>query len=427
VRPYPPGVTDLPTSRLGRLARLASLGTRTVATELLGSDTEGSALARAAVDTLGTMRGLALKVGQMASYVDGCVPEDYKDAFERTLASLRDGAPSMSPKQAARVVAGELGDAPEHLFAEWSPTPFAAASIGQVHEARLHDGRAVAVKVQYDEVAKAVASDLANASMMTGLMGPFATKFGMREQMAELRARFAEELDYAHEAEVQTRFAAIHAGDPSIKIPAVVADRTARRVMTSELVKGLDFDAARARPEEERAAWAATLWRFVFGSLLRAGLFNADPHPGNYVFQPGGAVAFLDFGCTRQLSPERVATVTAAHRAATSGDEEALFDAFRRMLGVPPGEQERRMKSYVHACFQPLLARGPFRLTRAYAKGLWDEIAAGALVQAWGSKKEFKPLPADLLFLNRLQLGFYSVLARLDVAVDYAAIEREWL
>jgi predicted unusual protein kinase regulating ubiquinone biosynthesis (AarF/ABC1/UbiB family) len=395
--------------------------------EVLGVDVEGSALAKAAVDTLGSMRGLALKVGQMASYVDGCVPDDYKDAFERTLASLRDGAPSMTETQAARVVAGELGDAPAHLFAEWTPRPFAAASIGQVHRARLHDGRLVAVKVQYEEVAKAVASDLANASMMTSLLGPLASKFGMREQMAELRARFAEELDYEHEAAMQARFASLHGGDLTIRVPAVVPERTSRRVLTSELVTGIAFEEARARPTHERAAWAATLWRFVFGSLLRGGLFNADPHPGNYLFQPAGAVAFLDFGCTRVLPADRVARIARAHRAAVAGDEAALFDAFRRMLGVPEGEQDRRMRSYVKACFQPLTARGPFRVTRGYAKALWDELAQGALVQAWASKKEFVPMPADLLFLNRLQLGFYSVLARLDVEVDYAAIEREWL
>jgi len=245
--------------------------------------------------------------------------------------------------------------------------------------------------------------------------------------MAELRARFAEELDYTHEAEVQSRFAAIHTGDATIRVPAIVLGRTTRRVLTSELATGLDFDAARARPPEERAAWAATLWRFVFGSLLGHGLFNADPHPGNYLFQPAGVVAFLDFGCTRQLSPDRATDIVEAHRAAARGDEEALFEAFRRMLGVPSGQQERRMRSYVQACFEPLLARGPYRITREYAKSLWDELAQGALVQAWGSRKEFVPLPADLLFLNRLQLGFYSVLARLDVAVDYGALEAEWL
>jgi predicted unusual protein kinase regulating ubiquinone biosynthesis (AarF/ABC1/UbiB family) len=422
--PSVPVVKDLPTGRLGRLARLAALGSRAAA-GVLGADEDGSRLASAALDTLGSMRGLALKVGQMASYVDGAVPEDFRDAFERTLATLRDGAPSMTEEQAARVVEAELGDAPERLFAEWAPRPFAAASIGQVHRARLEGGREVAVKVQYAEVAKAVASDLANANMLGGLLGPFASKFGMREQIAEMKARFEEELDYAHEASAQTRFAAIHADDPAIRIPAVVPERSAKRVLTTELAHGMEFEAARRRPEAERIAWARTLWRFVFKSLLCHGLFNADPHPGNYLFQPGGVVCFLDFGCTRTLAPERIANIVEAHRAAVRGDESRLFAAFQRMLGTPEGEQMRRMQSYVRAAFQPLLARGPYRITREYAKALWDEMAQGALVQAWGSRKEFVPLPSDLLFLNRLQLGFYSVLARLDVPVDYAAIERE--
>jgi predicted unusual protein kinase regulating ubiquinone biosynthesis (AarF/ABC1/UbiB family) len=419
-------VKDLPTGRIRRLARLAALGSRAAA-GVLGSDGDGSALASAALDTLGSMRGLALKVGQMASYVDGAVPADFRDAFERTLATLRDGAPSMTEDQAARVVEAGLGDAPGRLFAEWSPIPFAAASIGQVHRARLFDGREVAVKVQYAEVAKAVASDLANASMLGGLLGPFASKFGMREQLAEMRARFGEELDYAHEAAAQIRFAAIHGGDPAIRVPAVVPERSARRVLTTELAYGIDFEAARRRREVERIEWAGALWRFVFKSLLGHGFFNADPHPGNYLFQPEGAVCFLDFGCTRMLEPERVVNIVEAHRAAVRGDERGLFAAFQRLLGTPEGEQMRRMQSYVRACFQPLLARGPYRITREYAKGLWDELAQGALVQAWGSRKEFVPLPADLLFMNRLQLGFYSVLARLDVEVDFAAIEKRLL
>jgi predicted unusual protein kinase regulating ubiquinone biosynthesis (AarF/ABC1/UbiB family) len=420
-------VSDIPTGRLRRLGRLASLGTRAVGQGLFAADAQGIALARATLDTLGSMRGLALKVGQMASYVDGCVPEDYREAFEGALASLRDGAPSMSEAQAARVVAAELGAAPERLFAEWSPRPFAAASIGQVHRARLFDGRLVAVKVQYEKISQAVAADLANAGMLTGLLGPLGSKFGVREQMAELRARFGEELDYLHEAESQTRFATIHAGDPLIVVPEVIAERSSRRVLTSTLATGLGFEAARARPEAERAAWAATMWRFVFTSLLGHGLFNADPHPGNYVFQPDGAVCFLDFGCTRELSRERVDLLATAHRAAVRGDEEGLYAAFRELLGTPAGEQERRVRSYVQACFQPLLARGPYRITRAYAKELWDEMAQTALVQAWGSRKEFAALPPDLLFMNRLQLGFYSVLARLDVAVDYRAAEEAWL
>jgi predicted unusual protein kinase regulating ubiquinone biosynthesis (AarF/ABC1/UbiB family) len=373
------------------------------------------------------MRGLALKIGQMASYVDGYVPPDYQGSFERTLRTLRDAAPAMSEESAARVVQAELGDAPERLFVEWSKAPFAAASIGQVHKARIADGRAVAVKVQYEEVARAVQSDLSNASMLTGLLGPIGSKFGVKDHMRELRARFEEELDYAHEAKQVGRFRAIWIDDPLVRIPAVIAERSARRVLTTELVTGLTFEEACAAPEAERARWAETLWRFVFGSLLVHGLFNADPHPGNYLFAPDGAVHFLDFGCTRVLSAERVAGSVAAHRAAAAGDEAAFFEAFEAMVPTVPGEHRRRVRSYVTKCFEPLFARGPFRITRKYTTELWEELVDHSIAMAKGKRGEWVPMPAEHLFLNRLQLGFYSVLARLDVAVDYRALEAKFL
>src|SRR5262245_39703761 len=193
----------LPTSRLGRLARCAALGTRAGAGKFasrLGSTGARGGIARAAADALGTMRGLALKLGQMASYVDGVVPDEHRETYEKAMKSLRDAAPAMSPEAAARVVEAELGAPPDRLFAEWTEAPFASASIGQVHRARLQDGRAVAVKVQYEGVDRAVTSDLSNASMMTSLLGPLATKFAMKEQVQEMRDRFLEELDYRHEA-----------------------------------------------------------------------------------------------------------------------------------------------------------------------------------------------------------------------------------
>src|SRR5438105_11914008 len=170
-----------------------------------GAETSGESVAKAAAAALGTMRGLALKLGQMASYVDGVIPEGQRDAYEAAMKALRDAAPTMSAKAAARVVERELGAPPERLFAVWSREPFASASIGQVHRATLFDGREVAVKVQYEGVTKAVASDLANVSMMTSLI-PFGSRMNVPEQLEELRDRFNEELDYVHEADRQEHF-----------------------------------------------------------------------------------------------------------------------------------------------------------------------------------------------------------------------------
>jgi predicted unusual protein kinase regulating ubiquinone biosynthesis (AarF/ABC1/UbiB family) len=424
----------LPTSRLGRLARLAALGTRMGTDRIasaLGGDPSGDALAEAASEALGAMRGLALKLGQMASYVDGVVPERQREAYERTMKSLRDAAPTMAPEAAARVIEGELGAPPGELFLSFEPEPFASASIGQVHRARLHDGRAVAVKVQYEGVARAVASDLSNASMFTSLLGPMGTRFKAGEQLAELRARFNEELDYSHEAARQREFGALFQRlglDETVRIPAVVGDRCSRRVLTTEMAQGIGFEAACAAPESERRLWAEALWTFVFGSLLQGGLFNADPHPGNYLFPEGRNAWFLDFGCTRALSPERLAQVREAHEGATRHDPDRLVKAAVEMFDMKSsGPQYELADDYIRRCFEPILARGPYRISRPFAKELYDRGVANAVAMVKGKREDFQPLPAEWLFFNRLQLGFYSVLARLDVEVDYNRLDAEML
>ncbi len=424
-------MTDLPVSRLGRLARLAVLGTRAGAGQLasvLGSREAQAKIAASAADALGQMRGLALKMGQMASYVDGVVPEEHRATYERALRSLRAAAPTMTAEGAARVVERELGAPPEALFARWEAEPFAAASIGQVHRAVLHDGREVAVKVQYEGIAHAVKSDLANASLLTALAGPLGAKFNAKDQIAELRARFEEELDYEHEARAGARFAALFRGHPRIRLPEVVPERCSRAVLTTTLVRGLDFEAACAAPEPERRAWAETLWRFVFTSLLTHGLFNADPHPGNYLFADDGAVYLLDFGCTRDIPANKIADLRATHRAAAAGRDDELADHGWRMLGMAGGAEYRRLgRAYLLQCFEPIRAGGPYRITHAFARSLFDGMVANARTMALGSREEYAPLPAEWLFFNRLQMGFYSVLARLDVEVDYTAIERDIL
>jgi predicted unusual protein kinase regulating ubiquinone biosynthesis (AarF/ABC1/UbiB family) len=279
----------------------------------------------------------------------------------------------------------------------------------------------VAVKVRYEGIAKAVESDLQLASLGRWL-GPINRKLALGDQLDEMRERFSEELDYRHEARAQADFAALFEGDPSIRIPYVVPELCARRVLTQQLAPGLRFDEACRRTESERRAWAVCLWRFVFESLLQ-GLFNADPHPGNYLFDEE-RVWFLDYGCTKRLPDELVQRIRATHRAAAALDRAGFLEAGRRSVGAPrSADHARRMDEYLLLCFDPLLTPGPYRITRAYARKLLEDMRANFLVLLKGASEDYAPLPPDFLFLNRLQLGFYSVLARLDVEVDYHAVE----
>jgi predicted unusual protein kinase regulating ubiquinone biosynthesis (AarF/ABC1/UbiB family) len=418
---------DLPTSRLGRLGRLGALAARAGAGRLraaLGGDS-AAGVANAAAQALGAMRGLAMKVGQMASYVDGMVPPEHRDLYEAAMRSLRSAASTMPPEAARRVVLAELGAPPEELFADWQERPFASASIGQVHRARHQDGRALAVKIQFEGIADAVRADLGNASLFGALLGPVGTRFGVKEQLAEVRARFLEELDYRHEARRQGEFVRAFDGHARVRIPRVVEELSSARVLTTELAPGLGFEEACGAGEAERRAWAETLWRFVFESLLLHGLFNADPHPGNYLFNPDGVVYFLDFGCTRTLPPEVVAMIARAHRAASSGDVPGLCRAARAMFDIQgeSGPMVELTDAYVTRCFEPIWSEGPYEITRDFAASLMDGLRDNAKALLYGSRKDYKPLAPHWVFFNRLQLGFYSVLARLRVAVDYRALD----
>ncbi|MFT3771176.1 MAG: AarF/ABC1/UbiB kinase family protein [Minicystis sp.] len=415
----------IPEGRLGRLARLATVGARTGASMLMSKD--GASAAKHAAEVLGTLRGIAAKVGQMASYVDGVVPEEHRASYETALRSLRAAAPTSSPEAIRRAVEEELGAPIDRLFATWEDAPLASASIGQVHRAALADGRRVAVKVQHPGIARAVESDLENASVLEGM----ASALGMRRWESkrvfeEIRQRFREELDYRLEAERQRAFLALHEGDPTIRVPAVIDDRSARRVLTTELAEGRTLEDAATADEPSRRAHAETLWRFVFKGNLVGGMFNADPHPGNYVFQDDGRVTFLDFGCIEPLAGERLDLARALHAAALRRDEDAFTRIAAQILHTRGGRYEALAVAYSRRCFEPIFT-SPYRITRAYAASLAEGVKSLAMQARTFTESEVAPLPPGMLFMNRLQLGFYSVLARLDVEVDYASIERDFL
>jgi predicted unusual protein kinase regulating ubiquinone biosynthesis (AarF/ABC1/UbiB family) len=346
--------------------------------------------------------------------------------YEKALGALRSAAPRSSPEAIRALVEAELGAPIEQLFAAWDDEPFASASIGQVHRARLADGEAVAVKVQHPGIELAIESDLSNVGLLenfVGMLGP--RSLNSAAVLEEVKTRFREELDYRLEAERQEQFRRLHAGDAKISIPRVVRERSARRVLTMELVHGTTLEEAALASPELRTRYAETLWRFVFRGNLVGGMFNADPHPGNYLFQPDGGVIFLDFGCIQPIAGQRLEAARALHRAALTRDEAAFKRAAALILESKGGSYEEAATAYSRRCFTPVF-ESPFHITSEFATSLVREIGA-VKSQLWAKDRSFVQLPAGMLFMNRLQFGFYSVLARLDVPVDYAEVERRFL
>ena len=237
-----------------------------------------------------------MKIGQLVSFLDsGLVPEEYRAIYQQIVGSLQADAPPMSTGLVRQVVEEELGRPVEDIFEWFGEQPMAAASIGQVHAAHLHGGREVVVKVQYPGVAEAIAADLANGELLAGLihmgnrlMGPMGVKSDVRAMVDELKDRITEELDYRLEAANQAEFSALYRDHPFIHVPEVVPELSTGKVLVMDEADGLRWTAALEQPQELKDRWAAVINRFVYGSLYGAGIFNGDPHPGNYLFHDDG-------------------------------------------------------------------------------------------------------------------------------------------
>src|ERR687893_657009 len=277
------------------------------------------------VDTLGNMKGAAMKIGQLASFIDtDFLPEEYRDLYQDKLANLRTSAPAMPWKKVKGVLDEEWEEPVEELFEDFEHEAAAAASIGQVHRATLPDGRAVAVKIQYPGVAAAVRADMQNAGMIMRLAKAIAPGLDAKAAAAELKERVLEELDYEYEAQNQRTFARGYRGHPFIHVPDVVTRLSTDRVLVSEWVDGLGFDDVKQLPQPERDRFAEIVFRFCFGSIYHLQHFNADAHPGNYILMDDGKVAFIDFGMTKQLDKEQIELEIAALEAVFDADPERL-------------------------------------------------------------------------------------------------------
>ncbi|HMS59712.1 MAG TPA: AarF/ABC1/UbiB kinase family protein, partial [Tepidiformaceae bacterium] len=253
--------------------------------------------------TMGDMKGAVMKVGQVLSMMTGVLP----DEMAGQLATLQSNAPPMAFELVEQVFHDEFGLPPRKVFRRFEHEPFAAASIGQVHRAVLDDGRKVAVKVQYPGVADAIEHDLANVGLMLSMAGLVARGLDVSTIVNDLKDGIRAELDYLREAANQQRFAELFDGHGFVRVPKVHPELTTRHVIVQEFIEGRPFRDAFALPQAERNRVAEMIYRFCFGGIYRHGLFNGDPHPGNYLLTPEGGVAFVDYGCVTEFPPDVVA------------------------------------------------------------------------------------------------------------------------
>lgn len=304
----------LSTGRLARLARLAKLsaqlstdvlsrGARRMASKESTGSLLGAGAAEKLVATLGDLKGLAMKIGQQVS-MD---PDLLSPEVRAVVARLQNQAPPMPWPQVQEVLTAQLGRPPDEVYAEFERKPLAAASLGQVHKAVTKDGMAVAVKVQYPDIARALVADLDNLGAMVGVLATTTRLTQGKAYFAELREAMMDELDYRKEAARARQFAEAARGVPDLRVPKVFDELTSERVLTLELLHGptlkdLLHHSAQLT-DEERFRVSRLLIRAIWAPFLRHGLIHADPHPGNFVLTPEGTMGVLDFGAVKQLSP----------------------------------------------------------------------------------------------------------------------------
>ena len=370
-------------------------------------------------DTLGAMKGVMMKIGQMASYID----DGLSPAVRQTLARLQDSVPPMSPPLAAAVIEEELGAPPEHAFARWDPRPIAAASIGQVHRAVTLDGRAVAVKVQYPGIAETIAADLRNVALLRRMLRIAAPAQDVDALLSELRDRVGEELDYRREAANQRLMAAYYDGHPTIAIPRIIDGLSTRKVVTSELSGGVRFAELASWPQHERDLAAETIYRFVFRSLYDVRAFNGDPHPGNYLFQRGGRVTFLDFGLVRHFTPAELQPLLQMARTICVEHDPGAFRASLENAGfLRPGAplSTQAIIDHLAVFYDTIREPGLRTITSDYASSVVRRF-----FDLRSPVAGYIAVPRPYVILQRINLGLFAILGELSATADWRAISEE--
>ncbi|MBV2353154.1 AarF/ABC1/UbiB kinase family protein [Streptomyces sp. J2-1] len=438
-------MSDLPRKAVTRTAKLAALplgfagratwglGKRIVgeSAEIVGRELQ-QRTAEQLFKVLGELKGGAMKFGQALSVFESALPEEVAGPYRVALTKLQEAAPPMPTSTVHRVLAERLGEDWQELFVEFDDRPAAAASIGQVHRAVWHDGRAVAVKVQYPGAGEALLSDLNQLSRFARLLGPLIPGMDIKPLIAEMRDRVSEELDYALEASSQEAHALEFADDPDVLVPAVV--HQCEQVLVTEWIDGVPLSEviADGTPEQRDRA-GQLLARFLFSGPARTGLLHADPHPGNFRLLPGGPggdddwrLGVLDFGTVDRLPGGLPEPIGHSLRMTLDGEAESVYELLCEE-GFVKDDMELdpdAVLDYLLPIIEPARVE-EFTFTRSWMRGQAARIA-DPRSPAYQLGKRLN-LPPAYLLIHRVTLSTIGVLCQLGATVRLRDELEEWL
>ena len=372
--------------------------------------------------TMGDMKGAVMKFGQILSLMSGIVPAD----MAAQLATLQSSAPPMAYSLVEQVFQAEFGAPPSRVFRRFEHAPFAAASIGQVHRAQLHDGTHVAVKVQYPGVRDAIGHDLANVGMMVTLAGAVSRGLEAGPIVRDLKDGILAELDYKKEARSQQRFYDEFSGHAFIRVPRVYHEHSTKNVLVQEFMRGRPFSAAMEMDQAARDRIGEIVFRYAFGSIYQFSLFNGDPHPGNYLLLDDGSVAFVDYGCVAEFSQSAIDGFKRVIRALFAGDLDewrASVEAIGILRPDAPFTTEE-LYDHMHWYWAPILddevAFTPELAAEMVRRNTQTTGIGGRINQHCN-------VPEGTIFLTRINFGLSGLLANLGAKGPWRAIVREYV
>ncbi|MEU4087892.1 ABC1 kinase family protein [Streptomyces aureus] len=435
-------MSDLPRKAVTRTAKLAALplGFAGRATWGLGKRIGGKSAeivgrelqqrtAEQLFKVLGELKGGAMKFGQALSVFESALPEEIAGPYRAALTKLQDAAPPMPTQTVHSVLEERLGADWAELFVEFDDKPSAAASIGQVHRAVWHDGREVAVKVQYPGAGEALLSDLTQLSRFARLLGPLIPGMDIKPLITELRDRVSEELDYGLEAQAQAAHAEEFADDPDVRVPAVV--HHCEQVLVTEWIDGVPLsEVINEGTPEQRDRAGQLLARFLFSGPARTGLLHADPHPGNFRLLPdeesGWRLGVLDFGTVDRLPGGLPQPIGDSLRMTLDGDAESVYELLcaegfvKESIDLEPDA----VLDYLLPIIEPAEA-DEFTFTRGWMRSQAARIAdPRSPAHQLGRQLN---LPPSYLLIHRVTLSTIGVLCQLGATVRLRDELEEWL
>jgi predicted unusual protein kinase regulating ubiquinone biosynthesis (AarF/ABC1/UbiB family) len=431
-------MTALPENPLLRAAKLAALPTTFALRQaagltkrVLGTSAEDVAVelqiktAEQLFSILGELKGGALKMGQALSIFEAALPEEIAEPYRATLNQLQDSAPPMPEAVMRAALVRGIGVDWESKFIHFNLQPAHAASIGQVHRAVWHDGRRVAVKVQYPGAAKALNADIAQASRFAKMMSLIAPGMDIDPILDELKNRMVEELDYEREARSQQRFAEAFANDPDVQIPNVVFSSPS--VLVTEWLESVSLTSKiNHGTAEERNRIGLQYERFLLSAPSRCGLLHADPHPGNFRVTPDNKLGVLDFGAVAELPDGLPHAMGRLLRISMNNNAQEVVDGLRREGFILPGidVDAQQLHDYLAPFTEPAESEY-FSFSRDWMREQFARINDPR-------KPEFTigfkiNLPPSYLLIHRVWLGSIGVLSQLECTIPARAEIERWV